>query len=160
MAGLEGMEFDEYQIVRRIGGGGVGDVYLAWQPKLQRNVAIKVVRHEVEPIAASGQMSDQFIQEARLVAGLEHPHILPLYNFGEHEGRPYLVMPYVPEGSLADLLGPGERHRLDLPVPPILAARLIDQAASALAYAHVHGIIHRDVKPHNLLVRLLPVAAA
>ena len=160
MAGLEGMEFCEFQMVRRIGGGGVGDVYLAWQPKLQRNVAIKVLRHEVEPLAGTGALSDQFIQEARLVAGLEHPHILPLYDFGECDGRHYLVMPYVPEGSLADLLGSGERHRLDLPVPPLLTAQLIDQAASALAYAHGHGIIHRDVKPHNLLVRLLPVAVA
>lgn len=158
MGGLEDRWLGQYHIKAYIGSGGVGDVYLADDSRLQREVALKVVRHELEPgstNAAVEQATRQFQEEALVVAGLEHPNILQIYDFGEQERRHYLVMPYLPDGSLADMLTPGPKQRLYLPLPPLVAATIIDQAAAALQYAHDRSIIHRDVKPHNLLVRVI-----
>ena len=158
MGGLEDRWLGQYHIKDYVGSGGVGDVYLAEDTKLHREVALKVVRHELEPGStseAATQATRQFQEEALVVAGLEHPNILPIYDFGEQERRHYLVMPYVPDGSLADMLSPGPKQRLYLPLPALVAATIIDQAATALQYAHDRSIIHRDVKPHNLLVRVI-----
>ncbi|HEY7832080.1 MAG TPA: protein kinase [Ktedonobacterales bacterium] len=163
MAGLEGQRLGGCVLVRPIGQGGVGEVYLAEQPELGRQVAVKVIRRALDPTASAADAahaSAAFAQEARLIASLEHPNILPIYGFGAQDGLDYLIMPYLPDGSLADLLGPGPAHRYNLPLPPIVVAGLIAQAASALQTAHDHqpAIIHGDVKPQNLLARLLPTS--
>jgi serine/threonine protein kinase len=160
MGGLEGMRLGTYLVQRRLGSGGMGDVYLAEQTELGRTVAIKVIRDEstgdYANAEARAQAHQQFSQEAKAVAALEHPHILPIYDLGEQDGISFLVMQYVRDGSLADLLAPGSLHRLDLPVTPTLVAEIIRQAADGIQFAHDSGIIHRDIKPHNLLVRVLP----
>lgn len=161
MADLEGNRLGEYRILRRLSHGGMGDIYLAEQGELRRQVAVKVVRETATPDAAARAHANlRFAREARAVAALEHPHILPIYGYGEQDGVHFLAMQYVPDGSLADVLAPGPLHRLDLPVPPNLVAVLIEQASEALQYAHDHGVIHRDVKPHNLLVRVLGGSSA
>lgn len=164
MAGLEGMRLGNFLILRRISGGGMGDIYLAEQEELGRKVAIKVIREgearNPADASARARANLQFDQEARAVAALEHPHILPIYGLGEQDGVRYLAMQYVPDGSLADLLAPGPLHRLELPVPPALGADIVEQAAEAIQFAHDSGIIHRDIKPHNLLARVLSPADA
>ncbi|HLZ24881.1 MAG TPA: protein kinase, partial [Ktedonobacterales bacterium] len=161
MAGLEGTQLGSCRMLYRIGGGGMGDIYLADQPGLGRQVAVKVVRGESSPVAndvAQAQAHQQFLQEAQAIATLDHPNILPVYEYGEQQGIHYLVMPFIASGSLADLLIAGNRPGgapLSLPMAPALASHIISQTAEALQYAHDHGVIHRDVKPQNLLVRLL-----
>ena len=156
MAGLEGTTLGAYQIIRRIGSGGMGDIYVAEQPKLGRRVAIKVLRDGAGGATATDADGQRrFEREARAVSALEHPHILPIYDYGHQDGMQYLVMQYVPDGSLADLIAPGPPHLLSLPLAPALAADLLAQCAEALQYAHDSGVIHRDIKPHNLLVRVL-----
>jgi len=147
------------RIIRRIGVGGMGDVYLAEEPYLNRQVAIKVIRGEIAPndygpIAKAADAQRRFAQEARAVAALDHPNILPLFDYGEQDGLHYLVMPYVQDGSLAELLARDPQRRFSPPLAPALAAQIVAQTAAALQYAHERGIVHRDVKPHNLLARL------
>src|SRR5579875_2607576 len=108
MADLVGAQLGSCTIIRRLGGGGMGEIYLAEQRGLNRQVAVKVIRplpsgDEAEQQAAAAR----FIREARAVAALEHPNILPIYEFGEVDGANYLVMPYIPDGSLADLMAAG-----------------------------------------------------
>ncbi len=156
MAGLEGMQLGSCVIMRRIGGGAMGDVYLAEQRDLQRRVAVKVIHGESGVGVSREAMAkavDQFTREARAVAALSHPHILPIYEFGEQNGLHYLVMEYVPSGSLATV------DLYNLPMSPPLVAELMLQAGSALQFAHDHGIMHLDVKPQNLLVKMLPLSA-
>ncbi len=158
MAELDGARVGNYHILRRIGGGGMGDVYLAEQTSLGRLVVIKVMRGEESiqtDAEAKARQVRQFMQEARAIASLDHPHILPLYDYGEEGHIRFLVMAYVPDGSLADLLSPGPSQRLHLPLPPLFVAEIITESAEALQFAHDHGIIHRDVKPGNLLIHLL-----
>jgi serine/threonine protein kinase len=161
MAGLEGKILGDCQIIKRLGEGGMGQVYLALQVHIGRQVAVKVLR---PPRAANANddgpapladAPDRFKQEARAVAKLEHPNILPVHDFGVSEsGLMYLVMPFMPDGSLLDAIRPGSsKRRFYLPMDPAEAAPLIFQAASALQYAHDHNVIHRDVKPENFLIR-------
>jgi len=143
-------------IMRRIGGGAMGDVYLAEQRELERRVAVKVIHGESGVGVnreAQAKAVEQFTREARAVAALSHPHILPIYQFGEQNGLHYLVMEYVPSGSLATV------DVYNLPMSPPLVAELMLQAGSALQYAHDHQIMHLDVKPQNLLVKMLPLGA-
>jgi serine/threonine-protein kinase len=131
-----------YDIEREIGAGGMATVYLARDPKHDRQVAIKVLRPELA--AALGP--DRFPREIKIVAQLQHPHILPLYDSGELQGFLYYVMPYVSGESL--------RTRLDregqLPIQD--AVRILREVADALSYAHAHGILHRDIKPDNVML--------
>lgn len=161
MAGIEGTRLGNYQILRRIGGGGMGDVYLAEQPELGRQVAIKFLRGQTNPMTSheeQRQAMQQFIREARAIAALEHPNIIPLYDFNEQNGILYLVMQYVPFGSLSDFLNFAPVQRYRLPLPLSLVADLINQAAGALQFAHDLNVVHLDVKPQNLLLRVLPLS--
>ena len=117
-------------------------VYKAYQPAMERFVAIKVLpRH----MSASEEFTARFRREARMVAQLQHPHILPVFDYGESEGYPYIVMPFILSGTLADLL---RNQRVSLPE----ARRIASQIGDALSYAHARGMIHRDIKPSNILI--------
>jgi serine/threonine protein kinase len=149
-----------YRLLRALGGGSMGEVYLAEDRHMRRRVAIKVVATEAAPYAdavAAAQARKYFEREMRAIAQLDHPHILDLYDYGEEQSQGllliYVVMPYRPEGSLADRL----RRRLPTaPLTPEEVADLIRQAAAALQHAHDHQIIHQNVKPSNFLLQLQP----
>src|ERR1051326_8009528 len=106
MAGLEGAWLGKFHVIRRIGGGGMGDVYLAEQPELRRQVAVKVLHgaHMARSQEEQRQTLQQLVIEVRAVATLQHPNIIPIYDFGEQNGILYFVMEYVPFGSIADFL--------------------------------------------------------
>lgn len=131
-----------------IGQGGMGVVFLAQQSRPHRQVAVKVFlpMHLVPPDQQSALLK-RFQRETDVVAALEHPHIIPIYEYGEHDGLAYLVMPYIQSGTLCDMMERGG------PLPLEKAALYLEQIAAALAYAHMHGIIHRDIKPENILMR-------
>ena len=132
--------FGRYQVIRLLGSGGMADVYLARDPRLGRQVAIKAPRVE----QLSPTVLARFEVEAQAIAGLDRDTIVPLYDYDEQDGRPYLVMRYMPGGSLAD--------RLDKrPLALEAALPIIHRIADALDYAHAHKVIHRDVKPGNIL---------
>jgi eukaryotic-like serine/threonine-protein kinase len=154
---LEGLKLGHYQLLYLIGSGGMGEVYLAEDARLYRQVAIKVIRSEVSsyPNAVANQDAARLFQrEAKAIAMLDHPHILPLFDFGEEfvngSQYTYLVMPFRQEGSLANWLHQRSDANL-LSVGDV--EHLIRQAADALQYAHNHQIIHQDVKPSNFLIR-------
>jgi serine/threonine protein kinase len=157
---LEGQQIDRYRILRLLGSGGMGDVYLAEDARIEQQVAIKVIRAEASPYPdkeASQEAARLFQREAKAIVKLDHPHILPLYDYGEERlGNMtiiYLVMPYRKEGSLTDWLR--QRGQAGLLCPQDVA-HLVGQAASALQHAHDHQIIHQDVKPSNFLIRHRP----
>jgi Tol biopolymer transport system component/tRNA A-37 threonylcarbamoyl transferase component Bud32 len=133
---------DRYAIERQVGQGGMATVYLARDLRHDRKVALKVLRPELAAVIGA----DRFLQEIRVTAGLQHPHILPLHDSGEAGTFLFYVMPFVDGESLRDRL---ERER-QLPIDD--AIRIATEAASALAYAHGRGVIHRDVKPENILI--------
>ena len=133
---------DRYELVRELGRGGMATVYLAADRKHERSVAIKVLLPELTATLSA----DRFLREIRTVARLHHPHILPLFDSGEAAGALYFVMPFIEGESLRDRLNRGEATSLDDTV------RLTRQLADALDYAHARGIVHRDVKPENVLL--------
>ncbi|MDX1993060.1 MAG: serine/threonine-protein kinase [bacterium] len=134
--------FGAYEIIEEIGKGGMATVYRARQSSVERDVAIKVIKGSIKEDPDAIQ---RFQREARVIARLEHPHILPIYDFdGAHE-PPYIVMRYLDGGTLKDVMKQGL-------LPPAEVAYLIQQVASALDYAHRQGIIHRDIKPSNILI--------
>ena len=131
-----------YTIERELGGGGMARVFLAHETALGRRVVVKVL----SPTLAAGVSADRFRREILLVAKLQHPHIVPVHAAGELGGLPYFTMPFVEGESLrARLAREGE-----LPIPEVL--RLLRDVASALTYAHAQGVIHRDIKPDNVLL--------
>jgi TolB-like protein len=133
---------DRYAIERQAGAGGMATVYLARDLKHGRAVAIKVLRPEL----AATVGTDRFLREIEMAARLQHPHILPVYDSGAEDGVLYYVMPFVEGESLRDRL---DRERQ---LPTEEAVRLTREAASALEYAHSHGVVHRDIKPENILL--------
>jgi serine/threonine protein kinase len=140
MPGLEGTFLGRYSLTRRLGKGGMAEVYLATDTKIQREVAIKVVNsREVE-------FAERFDREAQAMGKLRHDHILPVYDYDEQGTWHYLVMPYIEHGTLNDLLKTG-------PLSPTHAGELLAQMASGLDYAHQQGLLHRDIKPSNILLR-------
>jgi len=142
MNALVGRSLGQFRIVERIGAGGMATVFKAYQPNLDRYVAIKVLPayHARDPIFVK-----RFVQEARAVAKLVHPNILQIHDFGEQDNITYIVMEYVEGGTLKD--------RLKRPIAVPEAVDYMIQAAEGLNCAHNNGIVHRDVKPANMLLR-------
>ncbi len=136
-----GRKLGRYVLSRKIGAGGMAEVWEAFDEGLHRSVAVKVVRDE---IAGEAEFRERFIREARLAAQLEHPRILPIYDFGTETGVTYLVMPLLPGGSL--------KERISGPMPADEAVEALASIAAALDHAHGRGVLHRDVKPSNVLV--------
>ena len=129
-----------YELREEAGTGAIGIVFRAFQPSVGREVAVKAIHPD---LAQTAGFVNRFAEEARLVASLEHPHIAPLYDFWREPGGAFLVMRWMDGGSLEDRLGKHwEPHQL---------ARVFDQIADALGYAHGAGVVHRDVKPANVL---------
>jgi serine/threonine protein kinase/tetratricopeptide (TPR) repeat protein len=131
-----------YQILQEIGIGGMAQVYRARQASVERDVALKVILHG---IAGDPDAIQRFQREAKLIARLEHPHIVPIYDFDGASTPPYIVMRYMESGTLRDAMYPGL-------LPHEEVAYLIRQVSAALSYAHRQGIIHRDIKPSNILI--------
>ncbi|MEM7031599.1 MAG: serine/threonine-protein kinase [Chloroflexota bacterium] len=138
---LSGRVLGQYKLIEIIGVGGMATVYKAYQPGLEREVAIKVM---ADKMAQDTLLRERFSQEARAVAQLSHPNILPIYDVGEVDEVSFFVMKHVSGHTLSKLLG----RPLALP----LIAHFVDQLASALDHAHTVGILHRDIKPSNILV--------
>ncbi len=131
-----------YEIISRVGEGGMAAVYKAYDPKTDRYVAIKFLP---EQYATDATLRERFEREARSIAKLGHPHILPLFAYGEDQNVPYMVMRLMETGTLADRMRQGS-----IPLSDI--SKILTQIASALDYAHENGVVHRDVKPSNILL--------
>lgn len=141
MSTLVGKDLGRYHLLEKLGEGGMATVYKALDPRLDRAVALKVIRTERD---SSGDFFKRFDREAKALAKLSHPNIVHVNEFGEFEGIPYLVMDYIPNGTL--------KQRMGKPIPWADAVKFLLPIASALDYAHKHNVIHRDVKPANILI--------
>src|SRR5438552_18832332 len=131
-----------YRILSKIGAGGMGEVYLAQDTKLDRKVAIKFLP---ERLVADEQARKRLVREARAAAKLDHPNICSIYEVSEDDGRSFIVMQHV-EGETLD--SRMKRKSLDLSE----SLSIVSQVADALAEAHAHGLVHRDIKPANIIV--------
>jgi tRNA A-37 threonylcarbamoyl transferase component Bud32 len=138
-----GERLGPYEIVRQVGQGGMATVYLARDLRHDRQVAIKILRPELSAMLGA----ERFLHEIRVTANLQHPHILPLFDSGSADGRLFCVLSYVDGESLRARLN----REKQLPIEE--AVRIAREVASALEYAHRHGVIHRDIKPENILLQ-------
>jgi serine/threonine protein kinase len=138
-----GKSLGSYQIVEELGRGGMAIVYRAYQPSLNRYVAVKVLPPQ---LSFDQQFVDRFQREARAAANLRHPNIVVIHDVGHHDDTYYIVMEYLEGRTLKDLV------EQTGPLPPQRATRIVEQIAAALDYAHQRGFIHRDVKPANIFV--------
>jgi serine/threonine protein kinase len=143
LSSLAGQSIHHYQILRLLGAGGMGEVWLAKDTRLGRYVALKLLPNR---LAADGALSRRLTHEARAASALNHPNILTVHDIGEHEGRPYVVSEYVEGISLREKLRRG-------PLPFGEAADIALQVAEGLSAAHGIGLVHRDIKPENVMVR-------
>jgi len=145
MSDLTGQSLDRYHILEQLGEGGMATVYKAYDTRLETDVAIKVIRTETIPPNLLEKSLKRFEREAKSLAKLTHPNIVKVMDYGEFRGKPYLVMPYLPGGTLKSKLK-GKS------MPWHEAVQILTPIANALAYAHKHNIIHRDIKPSNILI--------
>jgi len=142
MSELIGRVLGNYHILEQVGRGGMASVFMALDLAHERTVAVKVLSPQ---LALEPNFKVRFEREAQVLRGLEHPNIVPMLDYGEESGLAYIVMPYMKVGTLSDRLRDG-----DLAVEE--SARIIGQIASALQHAHEAGVVHRDVKPSNILI--------
>lgn len=142
MSELEGKSLGQYQIIKQIAKGGMATVLLARQKSMGRDVAIKILPQN---FTHEDDFLERFNREVEIIANLQHPHILPVHDYGEFEGLPYIVMAFINGGTLMDVI-----TKQDLPNPDLI--RTLSQIADALDFAHSKGIIHRDFKPANVLL--------
>lgn len=131
-----------YQIERELGRGGMAHVYLAFDPAMKRRVAVKILSGV---LTSDREFPMRFQREAEVIAALEHPYIVPIYDFGEHDYQPYIVMRYMSGGTL------DEKLRASGPLSVSDAVVILERLCAALDAAHARGIIHRDLKPANTL---------
>ncbi len=144
MSSLINHSLGRYHILEQLGEGGMATVYKAYDTRLERDVAIKIIRRNAFPPEQLERILKRFEREAKSLAKLSHPNIVGVLDYGEHEGSPYLVLVYLPGGTLKKLMG--------RPMPWQEAVRLLIPIANALEYAHEHKVVHRDVKPANILL--------
>src|SRR5688572_7231371 len=138
-----GQRIDQYGMVEELGKGGMAAVYRAYDTRLDRFVAIKVIHAS---LASDTTGVERFKREAQLISKLAHPHLIPVFDFSAEHDPPYIVMRYLEGGTLEQAL----RERTRLPLSEI--AHLMRQICAALDYAHCEGVIHRDIKPGNVLI--------
>lgn len=143
MQNFSGLTIQQYHITQQLGHGGMAAVYKAYDTKLDRDVAIKMIRVDELPSDQLEIVRSRFVSEAQLQVRFSHPNIVPVYAFGNFDDIPYLVMAYLPGGTLK------ERMRSSLSLKS--AIRILAPIADALAYAHSLGVVHRDIKPSNIL---------
>src|SRR5688572_19846388 len=136
---MVGTTVAHYRIIRRIGAGGMGTVYLAEDTNLNRRVALKFLSGEA-PDSLEG--AARLLREARAASALDHPHIATIYEIGEHDGRPFIAMAHYDGETLEARLAHGQMAMVEI-------ARIVAEMADALAAAHAAGIVHRDLKPSN-----------
>jgi serine/threonine protein kinase len=139
---MDGTPFGRYRLIELLGRGGMGEVWRAHDTVTERTMAIKVLPTH---LADDNQFQQRFRREAKAAAGLDEPHVVPIFDFGEIEGRLYVAMRLIQGQDLQDLLSEG-------PFQPAYAVRIIEQIAAALHAAHRIGLVHRDVKPSNILI--------
>ncbi|MEM7032080.1 MAG: protein kinase [Chloroflexota bacterium] len=142
MAFSPGENVGAYRIIEQLGQGGMATVFKAYHPALDRDVAIKVLHATFKN---DNQFFERFKREAQIVAKLDHPHIIPVYDFNEHEGESYLVMRYIEGHTL-------KAHLSNKPLSPETVLRIMRPMCEALIYAHQQGVLHRDVKPSNIML--------
>jgi serine/threonine protein kinase len=143
MAKLQpGQMLGSYRIIEQIGEGGMAAVYKAYQPSMDRNVAVKVLPGQ---LAENEEFVKRFQREARIIAKLEHPYILPVFDYGEDDGVAYFVMRYLEAGTLKDRMRQRSLNLQEID-------RIFTQLTDALGYAHAQGVVHRDLKPANALI--------
>jgi tRNA A-37 threonylcarbamoyl transferase component Bud32 len=159
MLNLEGRELGGCRLIRVVGEGGMGEVYLAEQLNAgNRAVAVKVVRPDVLSAQAEDveDIRERFKREVSLAANFNNPNILQVFYSGSEREYLYIVMVYAEEGSLSDAVRGRSRHTLTLPLDLAMTTDIITQVASALQYIHDRGVVHRDVKPGNVLIQIEP----
>jgi serine/threonine protein kinase/formylglycine-generating enzyme required for sulfatase activity len=141
-----GQSFGRYHILEQLGEGGMATVFKAYDTRLEREAAVKIIRRDVFPPNQLENILKRFEREAKALARLAHPNIVSVIDYGEQDSTPYLVMVYLPGGTL--------KQRLGKPIPWQEAVRLLIPIARALQFAHSQNIVHRDVKPSNILITL------
>jgi serine/threonine protein kinase len=148
MAALIGKTLGNYRVLEQLGRGGMAAVYKAYQPSLERYVAIKVIHEQL--VTQDAQFFKRFQREAKVVASLHHPNIVPVFDFGVEGDIPYMVMEYLEgrslKAELRELSGRGET------MPPQEIVRIVGDVAGAVDYAYHQGIVHHDLKPDNVML--------